>query len=79
MKLESALAKNTKQVATSLGCPALPMGVEWNPSKSSLVIVDTTNGVQMGPGATALTRMPLPQSWLDRERVKAMIAPFVEV
>jgi hypothetical protein len=29
------------------------------------------SGVQMGPGATALTLMPLLTSWLDRERVKA--------
>jgi hypothetical protein len=34
--------------------------------------VAATMGVQMGPGATALTRMPLLISWLDRERVKAI-------
>jgi hypothetical protein len=36
--------------------------------------VDAIRGVQMGPGATAFTLMPLLTSWLDRERVKATCA-----
>jgi hypothetical protein len=36
------------------------------------------SGVQIGPGATALTRIPLPTSCWDRLRVKATIAPLVE-
>ena len=36
------------------------------------------SGVQIGPGATALTRMPFSASACDSERVKATIAPLVE-
>jgi hypothetical protein len=36
-------------------------------------------GVQTGPGATALTRMPRLTYWLCRPRVKEMMAPLVEV
>ena len=34
-------------------------------------------GVQIGPGATAFTRMPRAASACDRERVNATMAPFV--
>lgn len=38
------------------------------------------NGVQMGPGATALHRMPFsPTIWLLSERMNATIAPLVAV
>jgi hypothetical protein len=37
----------------------------------TLDAVAATSGVQMGPGATALTLMFLLTSWLDRERVNA--------
>ncbi|MNE97686.1 hypothetical protein D3C80_1960770 [compost metagenome] len=39
--------------------------------------VDGISGVQIGPGATALTRMPFPMSCADKERVKVTIAPLV--
>ncbi len=35
------------------------------------------SGVQIGPGATPLTRMPLSTSACDSERVSATIAPLV--
>lgn len=35
------------------------------------------SAVTTGPGATALTRMPLGSSWTAKERVKETIAPFV--
>ena len=34
------------------------------------------SGVQIGPGATPLTRMPCPTSALASDRVKATIAPY---
>jgi hypothetical protein len=34
--------------------------------------VEAIRGVQMGPGATALTLMPLLTNWLDSERVNAI-------
>jgi hypothetical protein len=40
-------------------------------------IVDEINGVQIGPGATALTRMPRSASSWARPAVKFWIAPFV--
>jgi hypothetical protein len=36
------------------------------------------SGVQIGPGATALTRMPFFASVPERLRVKATMAPLVE-
>ena len=42
-------------------------------------IVDGIKGVQTGPGAMALTRMPLPTCWLLKPRVKLTMAPFVDV
>lgn len=42
-------------------------------------IVAGISGVQTGPGATALTRMPFPICWLLRPRVKDTMAPFVDV
>ena len=74
----SGFAKNTKQVAISLGCPGRPIGdVNW--SCASLFIVAGTSGVQTGPGATALTRMPLLTNMFASPLVKDTIAPFVEV
>ena len=35
------------------------------------------SGVQIGPGATAFTRMPFSIRFSDSERVKAVIAPLV--
>ncbi|MNN79793.1 hypothetical protein D3C81_1964670 [compost metagenome] len=39
--------------------------------------VEGMRGVQIGPGATALTRMPFSINCADRERVKVTMAPFV--
>ena len=36
------------------------------------------SGVQMGPGATAFTRIFFSASEPERERVKAVMAPLVE-
>lgn len=46
MKLLSGLARNTKQVATSLGCPGRPIGTAWNCSMAEVFIVDGIRGVQ---------------------------------
>ena len=40
-------------------------------------MVPGMNGVQIGPGATAFTRMPLPVSAFANDREKARFAPFV--
>ena len=37
------------------------------------------SGVQIGPGATPFTRMPFSIRFFDKERVKAVIAPLVEL
>ena len=53
----SELAKNTKQGATSEGCPARPMGVSFPKCHTSCKLnVDGVRGVQMGPGAMVLTQ-----------------------
>lgn len=78
MKLLSALAKNTKQVATSLGCPGRPIGLVNSFCAFSFMVAGMS-GVQIGPGQTALTRMPCEICWLERARVKATMAPFVDV
>jgi hypothetical protein len=50
----SALARKTKQVATSTGWPARSIGTDVpNFSIESSVIVAGMSGVQIGPGATA--------------------------
>ena len=77
MKLESWEAKKTKQVATSAGCPGRPIG-EVNCSWAEDGMVAGMSGVQIGPGQTVLTRMPLLSCWLDKARVNATIAPLVE-
>ena len=43
----------------------------------SAVNVDGISGVQIGPGATALTRMSRSASSADSDRVNATIAPLV--
>jgi hypothetical protein len=43
-----------------------------------LSIVLGMSGVQIGPGATAFTRMPRSTRFSASERVNATIAPFVE-
>jgi len=46
-------------------------------SLSGLAPPEGLSGVQIGPGATALTRIPSPTRFCESERVKAVIAPFV--
>lgn len=46
MKLLSWLARKTKQVATSLGCPGRPIGVPLNCSCAEVDIVAGIKGVQ---------------------------------
>jgi hypothetical protein len=71
-------ARNTKQAATSLGCPGLPIGLVNSFCAWSLMVAGIS-GVQIGPGHTQFARMPLPTCWLDRARVKATMAPLVAV
>jgi hypothetical protein len=76
---ESSEARKTKQVATSSGSPARPSGVsEPNVATSFAEKVDGIRGVQIGPGATALTRIFFSANACESERVKAMIAPLVD-
>jgi hypothetical protein len=70
---------NTKLGAISSGWPGRPSGTsEPKVSISFDGKVDGMSGVQIGPGATPLTRMPLSASACESERVKAVIAPLVE-
>src|SRR5881398_2459630 len=76
---ESSEARNTKQVATSSGSPSRLSGVsEPNVATSLAGKVEGISGVQIGPGATAFTRIFLSARAWDKERVKATIAPLVE-
>src|SRR5262249_6336793 len=75
----SSDARNTKQVATSTGWPGRFIGTsEPNVATFSEGNVEASSGVQIGPGATALTRMPFTPSACESERVNATIAPLVE-
>ncbi len=78
IKLLSALARNTKQVATSDGWPGLPIGLVKDFCASSFIVAGMS-GVQIGPGQTAFTLIPCSICWFERPRVKATIAPLVEV
>jgi hypothetical protein len=64
-----------------LGWPGRFIGVFWPKvaSFSGLDPPDGLSGVQIGPGATPLTRMPLSSRFCDSERVNAVIAPLVEL
>src|SRR3954454_24074544 len=76
---ESAEARNTYAGASSAGCAGLPVGFDSPKcAAASGVVVDVISGVQTGPGATALTRMPRSISSFERPFVKVTIAPFVE-
>ena len=62
-----------------MGWPGRPIGV-FSPKVSSfsgLAPPHGLSGVQMGPGATAFTRMPSSMRFSDSERVNAVIAPLV--
>src|SRR4051794_36079772 len=64
--------------ANSRGCPARPNGVSAPKLFTfSGGMVEGINGVQIGPGATAFTRMPLPPSIWAKPAVKLETAPFV--
>src|SRR5690606_12195002 len=74
----SLLARKTKQGATSAGWPALPMGASVPNSATCLGLkVEGISGVQMGPGATAFTRIPFFINAAESERVKETKAPLV--
>ena len=76
---ESSLARKTKHGAISSGSAGRPSGtLPPNFSTSSGVNVEVISGVQTGPGATALTRMPRSTSESASERVNATTAPLVE-
>ena len=74
-----AQARNRKQGATSLGWPGRPIGVSFPKSLTSSGgwPPNGLSGVQIGPGATALTRMPSLTRFCDSDRVNAVIAPLV--
>jgi len=58
--------------------PGLPSVVSLpNDATLSAGNVDGISGVQIGPGATALTRIPRSAKAFDKERVNAAMAPFV--
>ena len=66
-------------MATSSGWPARFIGTSApNFATLSGGKVDGISGVQIGPGATPLTRMPFSTSACDSERVKATMAPLVD-
>ena len=68
-------AKKTKLVAISLGWAGRPIG-DVKESCASLSMVAGMSGVHTGPGATALTLIPLLTCWLARPRVNDTIAPL---
>src|SRR5688500_14515866 len=78
-KLDSADARNTYAGASSAGWPARPRGVFLpNSGRASFGWpLLTCSGVQIGPGATALTRMPLGASCWARPLVKLLMLAFV--
>ncbi|MNT39841.1 hypothetical protein D3C72_1761200 [compost metagenome] len=79
MKLESSLARNRKLGATSFGIPARFIGESLPNSEFFFGLNDDAiSGVQIGPGATAFTRIPFSTRLADKLLVKEMIAPLVE-
>jgi len=68
----------TYAVANSAGWPARFIGTCFPKFvTASSGMVEGISGVQIGPGATALTRMPLPASIWASPPVKFWIAPLV--
>ena len=65
-------------VASSAGCPGRFIGT-FLPKFATVSgsIVEGISGVQIGPGATQLARMPLSASNYARPAVKFWMAPFV--
>ena len=74
----SSLARNTMHGATSFGWPARFIGV-LAPCLATLSGSNEAGirGVQIGPGATALTLIPFSTSACESDRVMATIAPLV--
>src|ERR687893_1584633 len=65
--------------ANSLGWPARPSGVSLPKLFTfSSGMVEGISGVQIGPGATAFTRIPLLPSIWAKPAVKLETAPLVE-
>src|SRR5829696_2596495 len=76
---ESSEARKTYDGATSSGCPGRWSGTSApNDATFSSSNVEGISGVQIGPGATALTRMPFSASPCDSDRVNATMAPLVD-
>ena len=72
MKLASWLARKTYAGATSEGCPGRCSRVSLPNSATRVRVNDAgMSGVQIGPGATAFTRMPRSASDLASENVSA--------
>src|SRR5882757_9630679 len=68
----------TYAVASSAGCPARLSGTCFPKFlTASSGIVDGIKGVQIGPGATALARMPFSANNCASPAVKFWIAPLV--
>ena len=67
--------------ASSLSMSSTPLVVNAAPNSATLSSSNVLgmSGVQMGPGATPLTRMPVWRwaSWVASERVKTTFAPLV--
>jgi hypothetical protein len=78
---ESAFdARNTYAGASSSGCAGRPIGLfapNFATPSGGKPSSDGFSGVQTGPGATALTRMPRSMSDCASVFVNALIAPFV--
>ena len=71
-------ARNTKAGAISSGCAGRFIGVSLpNFETRSASLSAGLSGVQTGPGATALTRMPLSIRCVASERTKAWMPPLV--
>src|SRR5215210_142012 len=78
-KLDSGEARNTKTGAISAGWAGRPSGV-FSPNSGSLSggwPPAVCSGVQTGPGATTLTRMPFGASCWARALEKVLIAALV--
>ena len=77
--LESSLAKYRYAGASSNGWPALFKGVSVPKISTSWALKEEgIKGVQIGPGATALTRIFWSARDNARDLVNTVIAPFVE-
>src|SRR3954468_5011103 len=74
----SGEARKTNAPASSAGCAGRPNGTSApNFVISSAGVVAATRGVQTGPGATTLTRMPRGASCVDSAFENVTSAPFV--